>query len=133
MTTLYKPTAIALGLMAAFMQAPANAGEVIAHPALTLSADEVREVFFGDKQLADGVKLVPVDNAAQQADFLAKLLQTDGNKYALRWTKKGFREGLAAPALKGSDAETIAFVKATPGALGYVAGPAGGVKVLHKY
>lgn len=111
----------------------ARAGEVIANPAVTLSADEVKEVFLGDKQLAGSIKLVPVDNAAQQADFTAKVLQTDVTKYSARWTKKAFREGLTAPAMKGSDAEVTAFVKATPGAVGYVAGFSSGVKVLIKY
>lgn len=133
MTTLFKPTAIALGLTVLFLHGSGHAGEVIAHPALSLSADEVKEVFFGDKQLAGSVKLVPIDNAAQQPEFLAKVLQIEGGKYSARWTKKSFREGLVAPSVKGSDAETIAFVKATPGALAYVAGPSSGVKVLHKY
>lgn len=133
MTTPLKPIALALGLSALLAHGSGRAGEVIAHPAVNLSADEVKEVFFGDKQFAGGVKLVPIDNAAQQPEFLARMLQIDGGKYSARWTKKAFREGLVAPSLKGSDAETIAFVKATPGALAYVAGPASGVKVLHKY
>jgi hypothetical protein len=111
----------------------AAAGEIIAHPSVTLSADEVKEVFLGDKQLAGSVKLVPVDNAAQQADFTAKVLQTDVPKYSARWTKKAFREGLTAPSVKGGDAEVISFVKATPGAVGYVSGSSAGVKVLMKY
>jgi hypothetical protein len=124
---------LALSLPLALMGTPAQAGEVIANPALALNADEIREVFLGDKQLASGVKLLPVDNAAQQTDFLAKVLQTDVAKYSARWTKKAFREGLTAPPVKGSDAEVLAFVKATPGAVGYVAGPSSGVKVLQKY
>jgi ABC-type phosphate transport system substrate-binding protein len=111
----------------------AQAGEVIAHPSVSLTADEVKEVFLGDKQLAGSVKLVPVENSSQQADFLAKVLQSDPAKHTARWTKKAFREGLTAPATKGSDAEVIAFVKATPGAVGYVSGGASGVKVLEKY
>jgi hypothetical protein len=111
----------------------ASAGEVIAHPSVTLTPDEVKEAFTGDKQLAGTVKLVPVDNASQQADFLAKVLQTDTAKYTARWTKKAFREGLIAPASKGSDAEVLAFVKATPGAIGYVSGNSAGAKVLMKY
>lgn len=112
---------------------PAAAGEIVANPTVSLSADEVKELFLGDKQLSGTVKLVPVDNAAAQAEFLGKLLQTDAAKYGSRWTKKSFREGLSAPALKGSDAEVIAFVKATPGAVGYVTGPSAGAKVLQKY
>jgi len=133
MTTLLNPSTLAAAVLALACHTAAGAGEVIAHASVTLSADEVKELFFGDKQLAGGLKLVPIDNAAQQADFLAKVLQTDGAKYAARWTKKAFREGLAAPTVKGSDAETIAFVKSTPGAVAYIAGPSSGVKVLHKY
>lgn len=109
------------------------AGEVIAHSSVSLTADEIKEVFQGDKQLAGSQKLVPVENSSQQVDFLAKVLQSDSAKYTARWTKKAFREGLTAPASKGSDAEVIAFVKATPGAVGYVSGGSSGVKVLHKY
>jgi ABC-type phosphate transport system substrate-binding protein len=111
---------------------PAQAGEIIAHPSVSLTADEVKEVYLGDKQLAGSLKLVPVENSSQQADFLTKMLQSDVAKHTARWTKKGFREGLTAPAGKGSDAEVIAFVKATPGAVGYVSS-GGGAKVLHKY
>ena len=38
-----------------------------------------------------------------------------------------------APAVKGSNAEVIAFVKATPGTVGCVGGASSGVKVLQKY
>jgi ABC-type phosphate transport system substrate-binding protein len=122
-------TVLALGCGAA----PALAGEIIAHPSVSLSAEEIKELYQGDKQLAGSLKLVPVENASQQADFLTKVLQSDAAKYTARWTKKGFREGLTAPASKGSDAEVIAFIKATPGAVGYVGSGGGAVKVLHKY
>jgi hypothetical protein len=122
-----------LALAATGWSGKARAGEVVAHASVTLTADEIKEAYTGDKQLAGNVKLVPVDNASQQADFLAKVLQTDPAKYTARWTKKSFREGLVAPASKGSDAEVLAFVKSTPGAIGYVSGNAGGAKVLMKY
>jgi ABC-type phosphate transport system substrate-binding protein len=109
-----------------------QAGEVIARASVSLTADEIKEVYLGEKQLAGSLKLVPVENSSQQADFLTKMLQSDAAKHTARWTKKGFREGLTAPAGKGSDAEVIAFVKATPRALGYVSS-GGGAKVLHKY
>jgi ABC-type phosphate transport system substrate-binding protein len=124
---------VALALFCSVAGSQAQAGEVIAHASVTLSADEVKEVFQGDKQLAGSLKLVPVDNGAAQADFTAKVLASDVAKYTARWTKKSFREGLAAPAVKGSDAEVIAFVKATPGAVGYVASASSGVKVLQKF
>ena len=112
---------------------PSRAGEVIAHPSVVLSAEEVRELFMGDKQLAGSLKLVPVDNGAQQADFLVKVLQMDPTRYTARWIKKAFREGLRAPMAKGSDAEVAAFVRATPGAVGYVRTASVGVQTLQKY
>ena len=112
---------------------PSRAGEVIAHPSVVLSAEEVRELFMGDKQLAGSLKLVPVDNGAQQADFLVKVLQMDPTRYTARWIKKAFRDGLSAPMAKGSDAEVAAFVRATPGAVGYVSRASVGVQTLQKY
>lgn len=103
---------------------------VIAHPGVTLSAEEVREVFVGDKQSAGGTKLQPMDNAAAQADFLAKVIKVDAGKYASIWAKKGFREGLNPPPVRSSDLEVIAAVKATPGAVGYVTKAPPDVKVL---
>jgi hypothetical protein len=113
----------------------AGAGEVIAHPSVVLNADEVRDVFLGEKQFSERLRLAPVDNAGAQAEFLSKVLQSDLRKYEARWTRKSFRDGLAQPPLKGSDAEVLAFVRATPGAVGYLRGNANGVpvKVLEKY
>lgn len=106
---------------------------VIAHPSVTLSADEVREVFLGDKQFAGSVKLVPVENASLQADFLAKVLKVDASRYATVWSKKGFRDGLTPPPVRGTDADVISSVKANPGTVGYVSKATPDVKVIQKY
>jgi ABC-type phosphate transport system substrate-binding protein len=120
-------------LVASLAQGVACAGEVIAHSSVNLSGDEIRDVFLGEKQLDGNLKLVPVDNAAIQSEFLSRVLQTDAQKYAARWTKKTFREGLAPPARKGSDAEVLEFVRTTPGAVGYVSRHWPGVKVLETF
>jgi ABC-type phosphate transport system substrate-binding protein len=106
---------------------------VIANPSLTLTPDEAKEAFMGEKQLAGSVKLVPLDNAAAQAEFLSKVFGIDAGKYNTIWAKKGFRDGLNAPAVKGSDLEVTAAVKSTPGAVGYVTSAPAGVKVIRKY
>lgn len=111
----------------------AAAGDVIASPEVALMPEEIRDVFLGEKHHAGGVLLIPVDNAAAQDEFLRKVLQTDAQKYYSRWTKKSFREGIVAPALKGSDAEVIAFVRSTRGAVGYIKRPVAGVKVLYSF
>lgn len=106
---------------------------VICNPSLTLSAEEARDVYIGEKQLAGSVKLAPFDNSAAQNEFLAKVLHMDAAKYSTLWTKKGFREGLNAPAVKSSDLEVVANVKANPGGVGYVTAPPPGVTVIRKY
>jgi ABC-type phosphate transport system substrate-binding protein len=110
-----------------------RAGEVIGHPSLNLTAGEVREVFLGEKQLVAAARVQPVDNSSAQADFAAKILQIDVAKYTSMWTKKAFREGLTAPPSKGLDAEVAAFVKSTPGAVGYVNVAPPGSHVLAKF
>lgn len=106
---------------------------VVANNALVLSADEVRDAYLGDKQVAGGTRLVPLDNVAQQKEFLERALKLDAAKYTAIWIKKGFRDGLNAPAVKSGDAEVIAAVKANPGAIGYVSAPPKDLKVIAKY
>lgn len=120
-------------LWAALLPGAASAGEVISNESLSLTADEIREVFLGEKQLVNGVRLVPVDNAVVQEEFLSKVLQTDTQKYHARWRRKSFREGIAAPALKAGDAEVVAYVKSTRGSIGYIKSHSRGVKVLQTF
>lgn len=108
----------------------AQAQVVICHPSANVSAADVKDIFLGDKQLSGSTKLVPVDNASQQEAFLAKFIHIEAAKYGNAWTKKAFREGISAPAVKGSDAEVIEFVKRTPGAVGYVKTAPAGVTVV---
>jgi hypothetical protein len=106
---------------------------IIANSSVRLSAEEAREVFLGEKQLAGSVKLVPFDNASAQSEFLEKVYRMDAAKYNTLWAKKGFRDGLNPPAMRGTDVEVIASVRATPGAVGYVGTAPTGVTVIHKY
>ena len=122
-----------LALLAGSAQSMAGDVFVIANNAVTLTADEIKDVYLGEKQIAGGTKLVPLDNASLQKDFLEKVVKLDAAKYGSVWTKKGFRDGLTAPAVKNSDAEVIAVVKATAGAVGYVSAAPAGVKVIQKF
>lgn len=133
-----KPNRLALLAWTAFAGVaplPSLAADVyvVANNSLTISADEIRDVYLGDKQIAGGTKLVPLDNAAQQKDFLEKALKVDAAKYNSIWIKKGFRDGLNAPAMKSGDAEVISAVKANPGAIGYVSTVPKDLKVIGKY
>jgi ABC-type phosphate transport system substrate-binding protein len=103
---------------------------IIANVGINLTVSDIRDVFLGEKQFAGSTKLSPVDNAALQDSFLSKLIQISSTKYAGIWTKKAFRDGLSAPAMKSGDAEVIEFVKRTPGAVGYVSINPSGVNII---
>ena len=110
----------------------ANAGGIviISHPGTTISAAEVKDVFLGEKQFAGSIKLVVVDNASAQNSFLSKFMRMDAAKYNGIWTKKSFRDGLTAPAVKSGDAEVIEYIKRTLGAIGYVSSAPAGVDIV---
>lgn len=110
----------------------ANAGGIviISHPGTTISAAEVKDVFLGEKQFAGSIKLVVVDNASAQNSFLSKFMRMDAAKYNGIWTKKSFRDGLTAPAVKSGDAEVIEYIKRTLGAIGYVSSTPAGVDIV---
>ena len=103
---------------------------MISHPGTTISAREVKEAFLGGKQFAGTIKLIPVDNAALQGDFLSQFIQMDAAKYNGVWIKKSFRDGLIPPAVKSGDKEVIEFVRRRPGAIGYVSSAPDGVKII---
>ena len=131
-----KATKLANGLLLlAALGAGAARADVylIGHPALQLSAEDAADAFTGEKQLAGAVKLVPMDNAAAQEEFLAKVLHMNAAKYSTLWAKKAFRDGLTAPPVRGNDLEVARLVRTTPGALGYVSAPPQGVTVIRKY
>jgi hypothetical protein len=115
--------------------ATADAGDlyVISNSGTTVASGELRDVFLGEKQFAGAIKLIPVDNASAQEDFLSKVMKMEGAKYAAAWTKKTFRDGANPPPIKGSDAETLEFVKRTAGAVSYVGSAPSGVKIVGKF
>jgi len=130
-----RPRQVLAAALLAFAGA-ACAGDlyVIGNGLPAMSPEDVKEVFLGEVQFAGGTRVLPVDNAGAQDDFQARVLKMAGTKYTASWTKKAFREGLNAPTVKGSDAEVIGFVKANPGAIGYVSSPpAPDVQLIGKF
>ena len=109
------------------------AGEivVISNSKIAVDADEIRDIFLGEKQFVGSTKLVIIDNAAAQGNFLPKVMHMNAAKYNSIWIKKSFRDGLTPPAVKSSDAEVIEYIKMTEGAIGYVSTtPPPGVRVI---
>jgi hypothetical protein len=108
---------------------------LICHTGVLLEAADVRDVFLGEKQFWNSMRLVPVDNLAAQPAFLEKVLKMNGIKYATTWTKKSFRDGVAPPAAIANDSAVLEFVRRTPGGCGYLTTvpPLKGVAVIAKY
>lgn len=126
---------VALGVGVAGMTYAARAAEVyvISSEAVRFAPGELREVFLGERQFAAGRRLVPLDNASLQKDFVGRVVGIDPAKYATVWAKKGFREGINPPDVKASDQDVIAAVRTTPGAIGYVSQVPAGMHVVDKY
>jgi ABC-type phosphate transport system substrate-binding protein len=127
---IFRACSAALLLLLASQVASAEDIVVISNSETAVSADEIRDIFLGEKQFAGGTKLVVIDNAALQDGFLSKVLHMDAAKYNGIWTKKSFRDGLTPPAVKSGDAEVIEYIKRTPGAIGYVSTKPAGVKII---
>jgi ABC-type phosphate transport system substrate-binding protein len=127
---IFRVCSAAIFLLLTFQFANAAGVVVIANSDVSVSADEVRDIFLGEKQFAGSTKLVVIDNAAMQSSFLSQVMHMDAAKYNGIWTKKSFRDGLTPPAVKSGDAEVIEYIKRTPGAIGYVSTTPAGVKVI---
>lgn len=107
---------------------------VICHPSVSLSMTDLRDVFLGEKQFAGAVVLALADNSAARDTFLDRVLKMDYSKYVTAWTKKAFRDGVNPPAVSGSDAEALEYVKRAPGRCSYVTmAPGPGVLIVATY
>jgi hypothetical protein len=107
---------------------------VACHSGAALGADDVRDLFLGEKQFVGDLKLVPVDNAVAQASFLEKVLRMNAAKYTNSWVKKSFRDGVYPPVVKANDAAVLEFIKRTPGGCGYLnAAPPPDMALIGKY
>ncbi len=127
---IFRVCSAAIFLLLASQFANAAGVVVISNSNISVSADEVRDIFLGEKQFDGDTKLIVIDNAAMQNRFLSQVMHMDAAKYNGIWTKKAFRDGLTTPAVKSGDAEVIEFIKRTPGAIGYVSSAPAGVKVI---
>jgi hypothetical protein len=114
-----------IGLAAALVfigGVPAHGGDiyVVTRPDLNLTPGDIREIYLGDKEFSGSQRIIPIDNQAAQAEFAAKVLTMNINRYNSLWTKKAFRDALNPPAVKATDIEVLEYVKRTHGAVGYM-------------
>jgi ABC-type phosphate transport system substrate-binding protein len=113
--------------------------KVVANSSVTASevpGDALSKVFLKQsKKLPDGTAVTPVDlpkNSDVRAAFTKSVHGRAVSAVETFWQQQIFSGKEVPPAAKNSDAEVLAFVKATPGAIGYVSAGASteGVKVI---
>lgn len=134
---------LVLALAALLAASPAIAEEpafqVIVHPASTVTALTKRELadFFLKRVTVwpRGGAVHPVElpeGAAARERFAADVIGKSPAVLKSYWNKLIFSGREVPPVEKRSDEEVVAFVRATPGAVGYVSAAAavGGVKVV---
>jgi ABC-type phosphate transport system substrate-binding protein len=113
---------LGLGLLVGADRATAQEFKVVvnaANPVAELSKREVADAF-----LKRGGKLVPVDLAATSPVRDAFSKAVHGRPAAAivsHWQQQIFSGRDVPPAERGSDADVLAFVRANPDAIGYVA------------
>ena len=125
---------VAAALAAACAQAVPADLYVICNVNVSLKPEDVRDVYIGEKSFAGSARLLPADNVSAQPAFLEKVVKVSIERYTSLWTKKSFRDGANPPAVKGTDAEAVAFVRQTPGACSYVLTlPPSGISIVARY
>jgi len=106
---------------------------LIAGSGVSLTANEVKDVYLGKKAFSGSTLLVPVGNAVGFVEFIERVLGVSPAQFESIWSKRSFQDGLNPPKLLMSDTAVINFVKAKPGAIGYVSRPPVGVTVIETY
>jgi ABC-type phosphate transport system substrate-binding protein len=128
-----------LALLAVAHVAQAQGYKVVAHPstpATSLSKSHVSRLFLKKvTSWSDGTAVTPVDqdrtSRIRQA-FSADVHRKDPDAVAAYWQKQIFSGRGVPPVVKSSDGQVLAFIRSTPGAVGYVSAGAStsGVKSI---
>jgi ABC-type phosphate transport system substrate-binding protein len=88
-----------------------------------VSADELRDVFNGDKSaLKDGSKVTPVTlkGGAIHEAFLKQCVGKSDAAFRTSWRSLVFSGQGSMPKTEDSEAAMVDYVAATPGAVGYI-------------
>jgi ABC-type phosphate transport system substrate-binding protein len=134
-------SAVISSLAAAALPADAPTGFKVvvnaANPTTAISRDELARIFLRKTTSWPGGQVaVPIDqptSAEPRHAFTKAVLRQDTNDVVAFWNQAIFSGRGRPPLTKGSDAEIIAYVRANPNAVGYVAADAAvgdGMKVL---
>ena len=107
---------------------PAAAGQivVVGHPGLpveTLSADDLRAIYVGERTFVARTKVYPVEYAVTDEvseGFLRTVVGMSPARFETYWIKEVFQSGRLPPRKAMNADEVLRLVAADPGAIGYV-------------
>ncbi len=91
-------------------------------PVQSLTANQVRDIYLGEKRRWNGVRVAPVDyksNQTLQDRFLDSVLYMDASAYNNYWIKRAFRDGLKRPTVAVSPQEALQAVAQNAGGIGF--------------
>ena len=134
-------TAVVIALIATVPAAAANPGFKVvvntSNPTTSISKEQLSRCFMKQTNTwINGATVTPVDlsaNSSVRVEFSTTVHERDVNAVKSYWQRQIFSGRGVPPPEKASDEEVLAFVRANPGAVGYVSSdtPVGsGVKVL---
>jgi ABC-type phosphate transport system substrate-binding protein len=99
-----------------------------------VSSNELRDLFLGDKSALEGSKAIPVtlSKGGTHEAFLEQYVGKTDAAFKALWRKQVFTGKGTMPRSFDTEEALVAFVNATPGAVGYVSSSkaGAGVKVL---
>jgi len=118
------PAVLAL-CVAAATAAQADQIVVVVNPKVgvqSLTADQVRAIFLGERQYWDGTRVYPVtypEGSQVMREFLREALGMSVNEYRSWWIKRIFRHADVPPANVNSPAEAAQVIANHPGGIGF--------------
>jgi len=124
-----RTTTLVFALAAVLTASTANAAEFVVivnplNPTSTIGKSAVARLFLKQTPLWEhGEKAVPVDldsRSEVRADFTTAVLKRTVPAVVAYWNQKVFSGAEVPPMQKTSDAQVLEFVRANPGAIGYV-------------
>jgi ABC-type phosphate transport system substrate-binding protein len=92
-------------------------------PITRVSPAMLIDIYLGQKEVAENVRLKPIDQGENQEireTFLRKILGMSHEAYVKYWNRHLFQQGGIPPSLKRDSKEVIRAVQEREGAIGYV-------------
>ena len=128
---MIRKLAVLAAVLFATGAARADGYKIVVHPSNGLSSatkSEISDYLLKRKVTwPDGTRVIPVDQpekSAARAMVLRELFARSASAIRSYWQQQIFSGRAIPPIEKASDQEVIAFVEATPGAIGYVSAAA---------